>query len=579
MVVKQYRSISPTIAAFHMCDSRAKCLVGAVGTGKTTAAIWEIGFNLPRRCYEHYGIEHTKWIIVRKTFEQLMETDFQEAMSWFVHADWKYSRKTMTLQWPASENCQSPLTVELIFMSCNTPEEEDKFRSMNVTGVWIDEADKVSTVAKQILKGRIGRFPKVSETPAHYTPAYFVETCNPFPIDHQMYAQYEWKGPKVLKEPEIELKCTSCEERYAMVPDGVCPKCGQLGEPTGNKFWRSGVYDVTQLVRKLPPGPIPPGVPVKGHIGFWQEAGENRENLREGYWEAIAADYKEAPEMVQLLVEGKPGFRPQGKPVYRNYVRDVHMAERPLIWKKERDNFTGEMKGVPLLMGWDNTGLLPAACLIQRVGPMSFQVLREYHEDRMGVVDFTKRVLEEIGRDFPGADITHYCDPAGFTEQSSKSGLTSNAQMQMDATGIRLFPSRQELDLRISAVDQLLARRDGLLIDPGCTRLLNGFFGGYVFEENIRMGLNEFKPHPKKDKFSHIHDALQYAVVPLVYPDIAQKRKDLNEPEFDDGLDEDYVAQAGLSVHAARGWRDRIRTAFGAITGERANTGPDPRRW
>src|SRR5208337_1401423 len=101
----------------------------------------------------------------------LMETDFQEAMNWFVQGSWHYSRKTLTVQWPPSENCKSALTVELLFLSCNTPEEEEKFRSMNVTGVWIDEADKFSFVAKNIVKGRLGRFPKVAETPAHYTPA------------------------------------------------------------------------------------------------------------------------------------------------------------------------------------------------------------------------------------------------------------------------------------------------------------------------------------------------------------------------------------------------------------------------
>lgn len=95
MIIKKYAPVSPVLEAFHKCDSQARALVGAVGTGKTTAAIWEIGFNLPRRIYMNYGIAHTKWLVVRKTYDQLMDTDFQEAMDWFVQGEWRPDRKSV----------------------------------------------------------------------------------------------------------------------------------------------------------------------------------------------------------------------------------------------------------------------------------------------------------------------------------------------------------------------------------------------------------------------------------------------------------------------------------------------------
>jgi hypothetical protein len=550
-----------------------RCIVGAVGTGKTTAAIWEIGFNLPRRIYCEYGIAHTRWLVVRKTYEELMDTDFQEAMDWFLQNDWRPSRKTMTIQWPASQNCPAPLTVELIFHSCNTPEEEGKFRSMNVTGAWIDEADQLHIVTKNIIKGRLGRFPKRKETPCDFVPRYMVETSNPFPADHSMYTMYEWMGPKVLQEPLPELKCSECDKIFS--GGSICPDCGAYATMTGKLDWRTGRYDSNVLVRKLPPGPIPAGTPIKDHIGFWQEEGENKENLREGYWQAIANDYREAPVMVQLLVEGKPGYKPEGKPVYRNYKREVHMAQGPLIWKKERDPYTGEIKGVPLLIGWDNTGDSPAAVAVQRIGPMSYQVLREFYDDRMGIIDFTKDVLEKLTTEFPGYEGVHYCDPAGFSKQSdARGGLTSNADLQMEICGISLTPSRQELDLRISAVDQLLARRDGLLIDPRCQRLLNGFFGGYVREENVRMGIAEFKPNPKKNKFSHVHDSLQYCLVVQVYPKIKEPREDIKAEE---DLINSYPPLMSATSYGARNARPRERPE--EYTHKRYAESYDPRRF
>jgi hypothetical protein len=147
--------------------------------------------------------------------------------------------------------------------------------------------------------------------------------------------------------------------------------------------------------------------------------------------------------------------------------------------------------------------------------------LREYHDLRMGIIDFTKWVLSDMQMHFPGNECTHYCDPAAFNKMSDvRGGLTSNAAMQMELCGLKLIPSRQELDLRLNAVDQLMGRRGGLLVDPSCVRLLNGFQGGYVYEENPRMGMSEFKDLPKKNLFSHIHDALQYVIVMLFYPDM-----------------------------------------------------------
>jgi hypothetical protein len=103
--------------------------------------------------------------------------------------------------------------------------------------------------------------------------------------------------------------------------------------------------------------------------------------------------------------------------------------------------------------------------------------------------------------------------------------------MVQEQCGIQMTPSRQELDLRISAVDQLLIRRGGLLIDPQCFMILNGFVGGYVREENPRLGDKNYKDQPIKNNFSHVHDALQYALVTEIYPKVREPRQDIADEE------------------------------------------------
>ncbi len=505
MIVKTYKPASPTVEAFHGCDAPVRAIVGAVGTAKTVTALWDIGYILPARLYLNYGITHTRWFIVRRNYTWLMDTDFEAASDWFLHGEYRGVDRTMRIIWPKHGAIDSELLVDLQFRAAETDEDEKKFRSTAATGAWLDESIEIRQVIKDVIITRLGRFPKIADTPANFTPRYLIETTNPCPVDHPMYWQYRWVGPEVIKQPELDA-------------DTHLPK------------WDTGQYNTRKLVQKLPPGPVPPKPPVKGFVGFWQAPGENSGNVRAGYWQQIKELFPESPEMQQMLADGKPGYRPEGKGVYRNYKREIHMAEAELTWMQVPDAVTGGTKGAPLVMGWDNTGLSPAAVLIQRTAPMQFQVLREFYDDRAGLVDFTRIVLEIMASEFPGAEITHYCDPAAFAHYSDvRGGLTSSADMQMQQFGIRILPSRQELHLRISSVDGLLARRDGLLIDPRCVRVLNGFFGGYVYEENPRMGFGEFKDLPKKNKFSHVHDALQYGLVPFVWPEMTDKREDIHE--------------------------------------------------
>ncbi len=415
-------------------------------------------------------------------------------------------------------------------------------------------------LSKQVVKGRLGRYPKQKDSPCGFVPRYFIETANPFPANHAMYTTYDWVGPKIIVDPAPQWRCTNkeCQSTFSLVDH--CPKCGAPGELTGKKDWRTGVYDCNILEKKIPTnGPIPAIPPTPDHVGFWQEAGENEENLRPGYYDSVRRDYSEAPEVANVLVDGEPGDMPRGKPVYRNFDKHVHIAKVPLVWRKERDQRTGEMKGVPLLVGWDFSGNFPAAVVVQKVAPMQYQALREFYNDRMQAIDFGKWVLSEMSSAYPGYEGVHYADPASWARYSSESGgFTSNAQMVMEYCGIEMTPSRNELDLRISAVDQLLLWRNGLLIDQQCYMLCNGFTAGYVREQNPRLGEKDYKENPLKNNFSHVHDAFQYSVVAEIYPKVRQPRPEIAEEEQ---LIAEYPERMGAFSSGARNKRILLDSA------------------
>ena len=84
--------------------------------------------------------------------------------------------------------------------------------------------------------------------------------------------------------------------------------------------------------------------------------------------------------------------------------------------------------------------------------------------------------------------------------------------------GVNLLKSEQNWEARRESVEfqlgRLVAGEPAMLIDPSCHRLINGFIGGYCYPEVGTTGM--FRETPEKNKFSHIHDALQYLCVMLL---------------------------------------------------------------
>ncbi len=253
-----------------------------------------------------------------------------------------------------------------------------------------------------------------------------------------------------------------------------------------------------------PPGPISTDKSLKNHRGFWQPPKENEKNLNPTYYQDLRLYYLNNPDWADMYIEGKPGVIVHGKLVYANFRREHHVAKEGLIWN-----------GSQLYRGWDNSGNCPACVVVQLPSAGQAQVLKELFSDKMGIVDFGKYVTHQCNLLYPGAECKDWGDPAGETKYSKREGgFTSNAELMRNECQIDVKPSEQNLTARISSVDQQMARIDGLLIDPGCIRLINGFLGGYCYPENKSI-MGEYIDNILKNKYSHVHDGLQYLTVRL----------------------------------------------------------------
>lgn len=456
--VKPYIAL-PTIRRFHHSNSQKKCIVGPVGSGKTAGASMEVCWYIPMFLYRTYGIKKTRGAIIRNTYSELIDTTQATVFDWFPDGDFKVQRNDYLLEYKNGVQCQ------LLFRACDFLKHIRKFKSLELTWYWIDESIEVKEEIKRMLKNRIGRYPAwevwdkafrkkfpslrdlssdelhdyVERHPTKFHFKFGVETTNPPDVEHPLYSQYNWDTP--------------------------------------------------------PPGPVPEGIPLENHKGFWQPPYENRRNLTPNYYEDLRNDYKDAPDWADMYVDGKPGIIVEGKLVYNNFNRDYHVATETIPWTKGT-----------LYRGWDNSGNTPACVVCQVPSANRVHVLTEYWTDRQNIEDFTNHVVADCNIQFPNAEYEDWGDPAGEITFSQKGGgFTSNKQLMFEAAGVEVMPSEQNLIARINAVDRALGRIDCLLIDPSCRRLINGFLGGYCYQEIGTTG--RYADKPLKNRFSHCFTA------------------------------------------------------------------------
>jgi len=205
-----------------------------------------------------------------------------------------------------------------------------------------------------------------------------------------------------------------------------------------------------------------------------------------------------------------------GKPVYGDFNRTIHVSQTPL--KPE--------PGLPLILGWD-FGLTPACILCQPVGRRLI-VLKEFVETDGSISKLGPAVWQYLQTNYlpwmhdSESQIISYVDPAGFTrkdtdEKSCVDVLRYCGDIRHPERKIgfkKILPGPVNWEPRRKAVEDYLisiyGEGPGLHIDEAaCPVLVEGFGGGYRYPEKASE-VQPANPAPIKNKYSHIHDGLQY---------------------------------------------------------------------
>jgi hypothetical protein len=267
---------------------------------------------------------------------------------------------------------------------------------------------------------------------------------------------------------------------------------------------------------KFAEGDVPDGWEFFSQPSGVGPGAENKANLRAGYYEQLAPGKDE--DWVKCYVHGEYAFLQEGKPVYAMWRDSVHMSPEPL---KVSD-------ALALAIGVD-FGLTPAAVIMQTMVDGRHVVLSELVTDNTGVKRFGELLAKHVKATFPDHEVAVvWGDPAGG--QRAQTDERTALQILREVTGWKCKPApTNDLTMRLDAVrgalNRLVDGRPGLWVSPTCPMLRKGFAGGYCYRP-IRTGIGAaYHETPGKGVYSHVHDALQYALLGAGESDVVLNRK------------------------------------------------------
>ncbi len=438
-------------------------LRGPVGSGKSVCCCVEVFRRALGQQKNADGIRRSRWAIIRNTNPQLRTTTIKTWLDWFPEHVWGKFNWSV----PYTHHIkQSDLDLEVIFLALDRPEDVKKLLSLELTGIWVNEAREIPKSIIDACTMRVGRFPSMKDGGCTWTG--LICDTNAPEEDH-------W-WPIMSGEVPVPDHIPKEEARMLIKPDN----------------WEFYTQPAGMLEKKDEEGNV---------IEYSQnKSAENVNNMREDYYKNIVMG--KTKSWIDVYVMNKLGSIKDGKPIYPMFAPDVHIAKEEIP----------VAASLPVYIGID-FGLTPACVFGQKIRGR-WLILQEIVAFDMGIVKFSEILRQELSTRYSMCEAIIFGDPAGdFRAQTDES--TPFQILRGAGLVARPAPSN-DVSLRLESVSSPLNRmvegQSGLLIDPRCRNIIKGFEGGYQYRR-LQVSGERFDDKPEKNHYSHIHDALQYLML------------------------------------------------------------------
>jgi len=461
MINFKYKPDGEVLKSFMKDSTFFRGIRGPVGSGKSVGCCVEVFRRALEQKKGADGLRKSRWAIIRNTNPQLRTTTIKTWLDWFPESDWGRFHWSV----PYTHHIKKgEIDLEVIFLALDRPEDVKKLLSLELTGIWINEAREIPKSIIDACTMRVGRYPSMRDGGPSWSGV--IADTNAPEEDH-------W-WPIMAGEVPVPDHIPREQAKMLVKPDN----------------WNFFTQPCGMLETK----------DEEGEIQDYKEnpKAENQKNILANYYSNLIRG--KTKSWIDVYVMNRLGHIQDGKPVYPMFASEVHIAKEEIP----------VAANVPVYVGID-FGLTPAAVLAQKVRGRWF-VQSEIVAVDMGIVRFAEVLRQELATRFSAAsEVIIYGDPAGdFRAQTDE----STPFHILRGAGLRAFPApSNSVDLRLESVSSQLTKmvegKPALLIDRRCPQLIKGFEGGYAYKR-MEVSGERYADKPDKNMFSHVHDAAQY---------------------------------------------------------------------
>ena len=201
---------SKTCSEFHRSNKFVRALLGPIGSGKSVACIMELVKRAFEQAPNRMGIRKSRWVIVRNTYRELIDTTINTFFDWVPEASGEFVKLDMIFYLSSALPDGTMVHTEFLFRALDRPNDVKKLLSLEVTGGFINECREIPKAVVDMLQGRCGRYP--SKKDGGPTWHGVIMDTNPPDSDSWFYKLFEedmpsnhaiWRQPSGVS-PEAE---------------------------------------------------------------------------------------------------------------------------------------------------------------------------------------------------------------------------------------------------------------------------------------------------------------------------------------------------------------------------------------
>lgn len=427
--------------------SFGRLIAGPVGSGKTTAVIFELFRRACEQTPAPDGIRYTRFAVVRQTLQQLKDTILKDALSWFREiAEWKVSSSTLYLKF-------ADVYSEWVFLPLENIDDQRRLLSSQFTGAWMSEAIEMDIELVSPLAGRCGRYPSAQQGGCTW---FGIIADTNMPTEGSQWHQFMINPPEDFK--------------IFIQPGGMSPEAENLQ-------WLVQTPETLRM----------------------KEDDERRIAQGRTYYERFIRS--NSPDWCTRYVHAQYGPDPSGAAVFReSFKRAFHVV----------DTLEPE-GGMPLLIGQDfGRNPWSIICQADRKGRLLVleEVPAEDTGLEFHILhSLNPRLMDPR---YLGKPVAVIGDPAGKAKDSIYEETSFDALKKLKYRAFPAPTNDLDPRIR-AVETLLMQQRNGgpaIVFDASrCPKLIQAMGGNYRYG-NTKAG--QRKPTPDKNEFSHVVDALQY---------------------------------------------------------------------